>query len=279
MRVRLTHLLYGNGQPADGLGREIAQGERRVFVPGWLPCGECARCRRGLVAVCPRGRRLIEGEGPVALEHEVDGRFVTGIDEPVGVAPLDDAHAACAGAVASVIEATARAGLGPEQVSVWLGLDPRSRIGARFAAKRGCPSLVAAHGQPPSVVDVGVTVLPASAAAWADAVRAVAPIGPELRPRRLFVAGDEPEAAADAMTLVEPGTTLVFLGAPAAAVRIDQLVLCRVLIGGGRYHPDLIPEALAALRTDPDLVDGLLVSGADRSPGYLALVGLGETSP
>ena len=277
MRVRLTHLLLCNGQPADGLGRALDQGGRRVFVPGWLPCGECARCRRGLVAVCPRGRRLIEVEGPRAVEHDVDGRFVTAVDEPAGAAPLDDAHAACAGAVASIIEATARAGLGPEQVSVWLGRDLRSRIGARYAAKRGCPSLVAAQGEP-SPFDAGVTMLPANAGAWADAVRAVAPIGPELRPRRLFIAGDEPEAAADAMALAEPGTTLVFLGAPAATLRIDELALCRVLIGGGRYHPDLIPEALAALRSDPDLVDGLIVSGADAIPGFLTLVGLTDVA-
>jgi hypothetical protein len=117
-------------------------------------------------------------------------------------------------------------------------------------------------------------MLPANAGAWADAVRAVAPIGPELRPRRLFVAGDEPAAAAGVLALVEPGATVVFLGAPAAALPIDQLALCRVLIGGGRYHPDLIPEALAALRSDPDLVDGLLVSGAEPIPGLLTLVDL-----
>jgi threonine dehydrogenase-like Zn-dependent dehydrogenase len=272
MRVRLTHLLLCNGQPADGLARAIDQDGRRVFVPGWLPCGECAQCRRGLIAVCARGRRLIAGDAR-ALDHEIDGRFVTGIDEPAGVAPLDDTHAACAGAVASVIEATARAGLGPEQVSVWLGGDPRSRIGARYAAKRGCPSLVAAHDLP-SACDAGVTMLPEDVRAWGDAVRAVAPVGPELRPRRLFVAGTEPEPAADVLALVEPGTTLVFLGAPAAALRIDHLVLCRVLIGGGRYHPDLIPEALAALRSDPDLVDGLVVSGAEPIPGCLTLVDL-----
>jgi D-arabinose 1-dehydrogenase-like Zn-dependent alcohol dehydrogenase len=272
MRVRLTHLLFCDGTPADGLGRESGEG-RRVFVPGWLPCGECAHCRRGLVAVCPRGRLLIDPRDPRALEQEIDPRFVSGVDEAAGLAPLDDAHAACAGAVAAVIEATARAGLGPEQVSVWLGRDPRARIGARYSARRGCPSLAASDGTT-SPADGDVTLLPPGQGGWADAVRAVAPIGPELRPRRIFVTGHQPETVADALALVEPGATLLFLGAPAVAVPMEQLALCRILVGGGRYHPDLIPEALAAMRTDPDLAEGLIASGEDPPPGRLGLAAL-----
>jgi hypothetical protein len=205
----------------------------------------------------------------------VDGRFVTPVDEPAGAAPLDDSRAAGAGAVAAAVEAMARAGLGPEQVAVWLGADPRSRLGARLSARRGCPTFVAGQG-PGSPSDAGVTLLPAGGpAAWRDAVSAAAPVGPELRPRRLFVAGDDAEAAAVALALAEPGATLVFLTAPRGVVLpVAELALCRVLIGSGGYHPDLIPEAFAALRGDPDLLDGLIVTSSDRIPGRLALIPL-----
>jgi threonine dehydrogenase-like Zn-dependent dehydrogenase len=279
MQVRLTHLLFGEAErPVEALGREEGESGRRLFLPGWLACGECARCRRGLVAACPRGRPLFEAAGRPAV-LELEGRFLTPIDEPAGATSLGDDAAACAGVVAEVSDAQARAGLGPEQVAVWLGDDPRARIGARLTARRGCPCF--RLGAPGEEAEAGVTVLDVAAApaTWAAAVAAVASAGPgELRARRLFVTTAAQEAIIAALSLVEPGATLVFLGAPAAPpIRLADLPLCRVLVGqrGGAYHPDLVPEALAALRADPALLAGLIVPADGPVPGRLAVVRLG----
>jgi hypothetical protein len=273
MRLRLTHLVRGGeSRPADALAREQGDAGRRLFVPGWLPCGECARCRRGLVAACARGRRLPEVEGEVELES----RFLAPVDEPAGAAPLDDVTAACAGVVAEVIDAAARAGLGPEQVAVWVGDDPRARIGARFTARRGCPCFRIGPGDATPVA--GVTVLdPAAPDTWGAAVAAVASAGPgELRARRIFVTTATGADLTAGLSLVEPGTTLVLLDAPAEPVPLRQLALCRLLIGqpGGAYHPDLVPEALGALRADPELLRDLVVAGQTPGPGQLAVVAL-----
>jgi len=270
VRVRLTHQLRSPSS-ADALG--LDETGRRLFVPGWIPCGECARCRRGLVAACPRGRRVVPaGETAGALSIHIDDlepRFLTPVDEPAGAAPLADEDAACAGVLAEVIDASARAGLGPEQIAVWLGDDARSTLGARLAARRGCPTYLAGAGDS---ADLGPTLLPLDDSdAWRRALGGLAAGPGELRLRRLFVAGSDPAASAVARSLLEPGATLSFLPpVPAAALDLRELTLCRVIVGAG-YHPDLVTEALSLLRADPALVEALVVPGTAAVPGRLVL--------
>ena len=92
--------------------------------------------------------------------------------------------------------------------------------------------------------------LAAGPAAWretiADAEAAGGPAGgrPE---RRIFVCGAGVDLARAALELVTPGSTLSFLrGAPPVLAGLDAAPPLR-LFTGGAGHPDLIPEALAAL--------------------------------
>jgi hypothetical protein len=278
MRLRLTHLLsvpWGRGR-IDALARPVDdEGGGRMFVPGWLPCGECARCRRGLVAACPRGRPLLEDSDarePAAV-RELDGRFIAPVDEPAGVTPLDDEQAVCAGLVAEVLEACARAGLGPEHLAVWLGDGLRSRIGARLGAGLGCPTFLGITGEAvPEIPGVTSLRLDLDLGAWRSAVQAGAATAPgEFRERRLFVTGGDPAASAVLLALADPGTTMFFLDPSAGPALVPSaLPSCRVLIGGGHFHPDFVPEALAAVRRDPELVRGLVPPG--RHAGEPSLV-------
>jgi hypothetical protein len=104
--------------------------------------------------------------------------------------------------------------------------------------------------------------LAAGPAAWretiADAEAAGGPSGgrPE---RRIFVCGAGSELARAALELVTPGSTLSFLrGAPAVLAGLDAAPPLR-LFTGGAGHPDLIPEALAALGRGEVDTGGLFV--------------------
>jgi hypothetical protein len=269
MRVRLTHLLEAGTpgtRPVEALAREREAPERRLFVPGWLPCGECGRCRRGLVAACPRGHTLADAAPGLApgMEIELDGRFLVALDEPGGATPLDDQRAASAGLVAEVLETTARAGLGPEHLAVWIGDDARCALGAGLSAARGCPTFRLASAppttnasSPPAVTELAPT---GDAAAWREALQATPSAAPGgVRERRLFLASADPPSLAAALALLEPGSALSLLDASGGALLpLSQVVLGRVLVAvGGRYHPDFLPEALAVLRREslaPDLL-------------------------
>jgi hypothetical protein len=259
MKLRLDHLLLARpdgARPPDAIGVPVDAPDRRFFVPGWLPCGECGRCRRGWLAACPRGRRL-DASAP---EIEVSDRFLTDVDDPPGSARLHDAAAACAGLVAEVQEASARAGLGPGDAVVWIGDDARCALGARLAAARGCASFTLGA---PGAARAGVTDLDASAGAesWAAALAAPAASAPGgFQERRLFLSRAGEDEVAAALALAAPGAVLTFLdGRGPASLRPADLPLCRIIVAAGwGYHPDFVPEALAALRSDEGLVADLL---------------------
>lgn len=262
MRLRATHRLHaGDGdRPPDALA--ISDEGRRFFVPGWLPCGECGPCRRGWVAGCPRGQAL--GQDAAI---ETSDRFVAPLDEPPGVAAIEDRRAACAGAVAEMQELSARAGLGTGDLAVWIGSDARCALGARLSAARGCTTFVLQPGASPGP---GITGLDAAAGAesWRQALATAASTAPGgFQERRLFVSRAEPALVSAALSLIQPGATLAFVdGRGAATLEPGQLLSCRVVVGAGRgYHPDLVPEALAALRAQPGLVDDLIAEGAPRA--------------
>jgi hypothetical protein len=267
MRLALTHFLFAgasDARPPDALGTTVDEPARRFFVPGWLPCGECGRCRRGWLAACPRGQALVP-PGSQSQTVELPERFLCAVDDPTGVAALDDGEAVAAGVVAELQEAGARAGLGSGDVAVWIGEDARSTLGARLSAARGCTSFQLRStdvGAYPGVTSLS----PADGGeAWSSALAAAAAAAPGgFQERRLFVARAEASLVASALALVVPGTTLSFLdGSGAATVRPSELSSCRMIVAAGRgYHPDLVPEALAALRRDRTLTQDLVVEGA-----------------
>jgi hypothetical protein len=269
LRLTLTHLLLAGAarRPPDALA--TADGGARYFLPGWLPCGECGPCRRGWVAACPRGRALSESDRTVEAEE----RFLTPIDEPAGLAPLDDAHAACAGVVAELQELAAKAGLGSGDLAVWIGPGARPSLGARLTALRGCPTFHLDGAAAPGVTPLARVD---GARAWSEALAAVAASAPGgFLERRLFVAHAQPALVDAALALAVPGASLAFLdGAGEGHLRLDALSSNRAIVAAGfGYHPDLVPEALAALRRDPALVEGLLAEGA-RDEARLTLVRL-----
>jgi hypothetical protein len=221
------------------------------------------------VAACPRGRALSEADRAV----DVDDRFLTPLDEPAGVTPMDDARAACAGVVAELQELSSRAGLGSGDLAVWIGDGARPTLGARLSALRGCPTFHLG-----GAAAAGVTALSLSDApsAWSEALAASAASAPGgFLERRLFVARAEPALVDAALALAVPGTSLGFLdGAGDGRLPPSALASCRVLVSAGfGYHPDLVPEALAALRRDPALTDGLIGDGT-RDDARLAFVRL-----
>jgi hypothetical protein len=223
------------------------------------------------VAACPRGRALPES-GTV----EVEERFLTAVDDPPGAPPLEDQRAACAGVVAELQELAAKVGLGSGDLAVWIGEDALTTLGARLSALRGCPTFHLGAG--PAAGPAGVKPLPLSdqPRAWQEALAGVAAAAPGgFLERRLFLADARPALVEAALALVVPGTSLGFLtGEGGASLPPSALSSCRLVVSAGfGYHPDLVPEGLAALRRDPVLTEGLLGEGA-RAETRLTLVRL-----
>jgi hypothetical protein len=267
LRLTLTHLLFAGGGRRSPDAVATAEDGARFFLPGWLPCGECGQCRRGWMAACPRGRALADSEEVV----EAAERFLAPLDEPAGAPRLEDERAACAGVIAELQELSAKVGLGSGELAVWIGDDARSVLGARLSAGRGCPTfhLGGSAGS-------GVTALPlsAGAATWNEALATAAAAAPGgFLERRIFLSSAAPALVEAALSLAIPGTSLGLLdGDGGGVVRPGALSSCRLVVAAGfGYHPDLVPEALAALRRDPALTDGLIGQGA-RDPARLILL-------
>ncbi len=260
MQIRLTTILLpdGGARLPDAVARAEATGAEttarsgeRLFLPGWLGCGECSGCRRGLPGICPRGRAAWQPTsdgGPPEAVVEVPDRYLTPIDQPAGVAELPDDVAAFAGDVAQVLDTCARAGLAPGDTAVWCGGDRLSRVGASWCASRSCRAII--------VDDEG------AAEAWGTGIAHVAlggalpsdgdPTGARGAERRgelrIFVSSPEAKYVAAALSLAQPGATISFLSPPSEPFgEVSHLGGCRILFGAG-YHPDFVPEALAALR-------------------------------
>jgi D-arabinose 1-dehydrogenase-like Zn-dependent alcohol dehydrogenase len=220
--TRITHLLRYeiDGTPAADAVVEVAPGASaepppgRLFAPGVLPCGECPACRRGLVAIWPARRPLLEAAGSTADPIDVPDRFLTPLDDPPGLAALTSETALLAGPVAFALQALALASAAPGDAAIWLGGDPLARIGARVAAARGLKSfLLVAVGDPPLAAE-GVAAS-ADPGALAEAVAAAeTPAGGHAaRSQRHLIATRSGSATwAVATRLAAPGGTLTFLG-------------------------------------------------------------------
>ncbi len=262
LRARLTHqIVPGVGARGGDALAIVEDGPlpvgSRIFLPGRLPCGECAACRRALCDACASARAVVAGsDGRVA----VPDRFVTTVD-----AALPPLGAIAAGLVTDVIGAGGRAGLGAGDTAVWLGEPSSTRVGASWSISRGARTFVLAPAAPSTTPGPVPLPLAAGPASWretiADAEAAGGPSGgrPE---RRIFVCGAGDDLARAALELVTPGSTLSFLrGAPAVLAGLDAAPPLR-LFTGGAGHPDLIPEALAAVSRGEVDTDRLFVEVA-----------------
>lgn len=270
--LHCTHLLayrVGGQAVADAVARAGGPGAAglRYFVPGFLPCGECPLCRRGLVGACGQATRPLGQAAPGSVGSArpsaplaLSERFVAALDEPTGVEPLSDEIASLAGVVAFALHALAAASLAPGDFAVWLGDGPVASAGAALSAARGASSflLPGAHA--------------AARAQLATELAALAAVPATVhgsRKRLLFLTEPSVGAWSDAAQLGEPGATFVALGASATLLP-GPLTLpaeARVLVLTA-YHPDFVPEALAALRR-PELepLRQRLRNGQQSDPG------------
>jgi threonine dehydrogenase-like Zn-dependent dehydrogenase len=260
MKLRLTHVVryrVDGTEAWDALatgdrGPEAALGTR-WFVPGALPCGECPLCRRTLVGACRAQKAPLEGQPPGAV-LDLPERFLTAVDEPPELAPLDDRAALAAGVTAWALQALALANAAAGDLAIWLGPGPLPVAGAQLAAARGARAfLLAPLDGGPALA--GVTRAPtaealAAAVLAAEAGSAAAEGHAAARgQRRLFASSSDAEALAAVAALAGAGSTTVLLGAGAATLASGfALPVEAMIVRSAAYHPDLVPEALAALR-------------------------------
>jgi hypothetical protein len=222
-----------------------------------LPCGECALCRQGGVSACSRSTTPLVGR-PLGAEIDIVDRFVYSLPEDADVrSGLPVEVLLCAPAVALILDATARASLGPSDHAIWVGDSDWFRAGAIHSAALGRTSLIAspslAHDAPERLIRVSAGS--AGEVSPATVMRNLPPAGGQAssdhgqRTRRIFVSADDPAAIALALAVSEPGATLALLGPARAAIPPPtKLKMGRLLLIEG-YHPDFIPEAFATLRS------------------------------
>ena len=131
---------------ATGPGAEEWLG-RSVVVPAVIPCGECAACRDGRGAICPR---------QVFLGCDVHGGFATHVRVPArGLCPVPDlsnprlnpagldlaALSVVADAVATPFQAIHRSHLGSGDLAVFVGAGGVGGFGIQIAAARGAATV------------------------------------------------------------------------------------------------------------------------------------------
>jgi hypothetical protein len=309
VRARVTHQIStavtGRGGDAIAVVEEgpLPTGSR-LFVPGRLPCGECAACRRALCAACPAARAVLPELGTRRVA--VPERFLAPVDDG-----MPASKAIAAGLVAEIIGAAGRAGLGAGDTAIWMGRQPWARIGASWSVGRGCRTFLwggpaASSGWEPSegfpnpprslraasraaldsassspVASAIVLEPGAGPSGWgariADAEAAGGPVGgrPE---RRIFLCDDAIELCRAAIALATPGSTVTFLrGAPQTISGLDAAPPLRILTGSAD-HPDLVPDALAALRRGEIDVDGAFreVPAGDEAPAVAVFLSGGD---
>jgi threonine dehydrogenase-like Zn-dependent dehydrogenase len=226
----------------DAIALSAAEaGSVRYFVPGFLPCGECQLCRRGLVGACPAATRPL-AETPAHASLTVADRFVAPVDEPADAAPLSDEIAALAGLTAFALHAQAAASLAPGDFAIWIGQSPVAAAGASISESRGASAF---HLR---------DLTSASATAEAEladrlAALAAAPATAHgARKRALFLTAASPAAWQTAARLADPGAIFVALGTNTLTVPALTLPAESRVVMVGKYHPDFLAEALASLR-------------------------------
>ena len=241
---------------ATGAGAEAWQGEA-VIVPAVLPCGECDACRRGRSAIC-RNQKM--------PGNDIDGGFATHIRVPArGLCRVDLARLAAAGltlpdvsvvadAVTTPYQAVRRAGIGPGDLAVVIGV---GGVGG-FAAQ-------VAHAMGAKVVAIDVDTTKLGAIAAHGAALALDARGQDARALKQEVAAfakreglratewtilecsGSAAGQNTAWSLLVPGATLGVVGftMDKVEVRLSNLMAFDArAIGNWGCPPELYPEAL-----------------------------------
>lgn len=252
MQIIVTHLAsyrLGGAVVTDALAIAAdatgAPAPPRFFVPGFLPCGECGRCRRALVGACATALsplRDLVAPREATRACDLPARFLTAVDEPMDAAALSSEAAAAAGLAAFALYALASANVMPGDLSLWIGTGPLSMAGASCARALGAHGLVIDDADPPSTGDT-----PGGHAQSQIAAETVGDGVHGNRKRVLFAAGSAPADWPLIAALAEPGATIVALG-PLLRSLPSGLPTDARLLHLSVAHPDFVPEALAAIR-------------------------------
>jgi hypothetical protein len=235
-----------------------------VFIPAEIPCGECGACRRAIVSSCVAVVRWLSAE--LVPVTPIGNRFAYAFDASL----ISERQALWAAIVLPWLEAMGRTGLGPGDVSFWLGESPLVLVGACLANARGSQAIVSG---PPILGETMAAFLrdqedsiPTFTALHnldekSLAAQSNAPSG--FIERQIFTQGEDPMLWSAAGTLLGPGCTLVVFGALPALAGLPADA--RIFTIGSLANPDFAPEALAALSRDAMLSRicmGLVAAGA-----------------
>ncbi|HST24724.1 MAG TPA: zinc-binding dehydrogenase [Gaiellaceae bacterium] len=224
-----------DGSPAP-IGRELAgidtRNGTRVVVAASAPCGHCAQCVDDREVLC---RRPVELVGAFAQRVLVPARIAEVNLHPVPRG-LDPAVAALADPLACCLHAVERANVRPGSLVAVLGAGPIGLMICACVTDAG--GYVAAAGGRPS----------RHALAAAFGARPADPRDADV----VIEAAGTPEARRDALDLVQPGGTVLLVGAPepgeplaADAERIHREEL--QLAGASGHAPRHVRAALAFL--------------------------------
>lgn len=225
--VRAVALSTGLSPGGAAVGIVVASGDaaadllgRRVLVPPTGACGECDVCRRGRLAACPTGKTLGRDVHGTLASHVVGRRrWLLPLDGPLAALTLGPEAAALAREAALAYALFARAGVGPGDVTVWLGDGPIARLGAGLARARGHGVAVDEPAEP--VFKVFETSGSAKGRRRALALAARGGMGVLLAGSAVGVPDDEP--------------------LPLGAALEGEITLLSVAMA----HPDLLPEVAA----------------------------------
>jgi 6-hydroxycyclohex-1-ene-1-carbonyl-CoA dehydrogenase len=136
--LTLGHEIAGRVEAAGGAHADLSG--RAVVVPAVVPCGECALCRRGRGSICRK--QLFPGS-------DIDGGFASHVVVPArGLCPVDEAALARAGlelpdiavladAISTPYQAILRAGVGPGDLAVFVGVGGVGGFGVQIAHALG----------------------------------------------------------------------------------------------------------------------------------------------
>ena len=126
-------------------GRVVAAGDdarawlgRLVIVPAVVPCGDCPACRANRPTIC-RNQFMPgnDGDGGFATHVRVPARGLCAVREPLPPGLSAELLSVVADAVTTPWEAIRRAGVGPEDVAVFVGVGGVGGFGVQIAAALG----------------------------------------------------------------------------------------------------------------------------------------------
>lgn len=244
---------------AAGAGASAWEG-RAVIVPSVVPCGACPACAAGRPTICQR--QFMPG-------NDGDGGFATHVKVPAhGLCPVPDRLpaglslaqlAAVADAVTTPFEAIRRAGLGADDVAVFVGAGGIGGFGVQIAAALGA-AVVAIDVDPrrrEQAVERGASLVLDGAALGAKELKAALRAFARDAGRRefglkIFETSGTAAGQATAFALLGPGAHLAVVGFTPERVplRLSNLMAFDATAAGNwGCPPERYPEALELVLT------------------------------